>query len=185
MLFGPIYALFYSFPTSIIFGMIAQCDCFCVVMDMQTAGAVGTALLPLRLVQMLIVMALIIVFNAIFWAIMIVPLYILCLIWGSRMLYYWTCGRTKKAKVIRRRISKAYNRDERQQIQLANSQKVKDPLAKVVSMDNLDDIENGGAGKTEKDENIFQLNIPKRDDMEIDAGIHEEGETSKPATQRE
>jgi len=50
MLFGPIYAFFYTLPTSMIFGMIAQCDCFLVVMDMQTAGVVGTLLLPFRLV---------------------------------------------------------------------------------------------------------------------------------------
>jgi len=78
-----------------------------------TSTAVGCLLMPFRLVQMVIVMVLIIVFNALFWAIMIVPLYVFCIIWGSRMLCYWTCGRTKKAKVVRRRISQAYKREER------------------------------------------------------------------------
>ena len=112
MLLGTPYAVLYSLPTSMIFGMIAQCDCFCVVMDMQTAGVIGTILLPLRLIQMLLVMALIIIFNLVFWAIMIVPIYILCFIWGFRMIYYWSCGRKKKVKVTKRRISKAYNREE-------------------------------------------------------------------------
>ena len=93
ILFGPLYAVFYSLPTSLIFGMIAQCDCFCVVMDMDNAGALGYALMPFRLVQMLLVMALIIVFNAVFWAVMIVPVYIVTIVWGARMLYYWSCGR--------------------------------------------------------------------------------------------
>jgi hypothetical protein len=78
-----------------------------------TSTAVGCLLMPFRLVQMVIVMVLIIVFNALFWVIMIVPLYVFCIIWGSRMLYYWTCGRTKKVKVVRRRISQAYKREER------------------------------------------------------------------------
>ena len=34
MLIGPLYAVIYALPTSLILGMIVQCDCFLVVMDM-------------------------------------------------------------------------------------------------------------------------------------------------------
>lgn len=112
MLFGPIFAVLYSLPASMIFGMVATCDCFCIFMDMQTAGVMATILLPLRLVQMLIVMVLTFAFNVVFWALFIIPAYLLVFTWGFRMIYYWSCGRTKKPKVVRRRISKAYNREE-------------------------------------------------------------------------
>ena len=39
MLFGPIYALCVALPTSLILGMIVQCDCFLVVMDMQIVSS--------------------------------------------------------------------------------------------------------------------------------------------------
>ena len=56
-------------------------------------------------------MALVIAFNILFWAIMIVPAYVLTFAWGFRMLYYWSCGRklVTKTKVLKRRISKMYD----------------------------------------------------------------------------
>ena len=92
MLFGPVYAILYSFPISLMFGMIASFECFCCVTDLE--GTVGLLLLPLRLAQALVVMGLMVVFNVVFWAIMLVPAYVLVFSWGFRMLYYWTCGRS-------------------------------------------------------------------------------------------
>lgn len=112
-LFGPLYAIFYAFPASILFAMIASCDCFCFVLDMQTAGTIAVLLMPFRLLQMLLVVILVTIFNVLFWTLMIIPAYMLSFTWGARMLYYWTCGHKVKSRpnVQRRRISKLYDKD--------------------------------------------------------------------------
>jgi hypothetical protein len=93
ILFGPLYAILFSFPISIIFIIVASCECFCFVVDTQTAGTIGLLLLPFRLVQMLLVIAIVIIGNCLFWTVMIIPVYLLCFSWGARMIYYWTCGK--------------------------------------------------------------------------------------------
>ena len=47
-LFGPLYAILYSLPASILFSIITSCDCFCFVVE--PTGVVGLLLLPFRLV---------------------------------------------------------------------------------------------------------------------------------------
>jgi len=124
MLFGPLYAIIFSFPVSIIFSMVASCNCFCFVLDMQTAGTtIGILLLPFRLVQMLLVIAIAVIFNVLFWAIMIIPVYILCFSWGARMIYYWTCGHkvASRPRVQVRRISEIYNKKETQNASVKNN----------------------------------------------------------------
>ena len=100
MLIGPMYAILYAVPISVMFGMIASFDCFCCIMDLE--GTLGLLLLPFRLVQAVVVLGLVVIFNAVFWSVMIVPAYVLTLSWGCRMLYYWTCGRSlnRKPRVI-------------------------------------------------------------------------------------
>ena len=63
-------------------------------------------------------MGIVVILNVIFWAIMIVPIYLLVLSWGFRMLYYWSCGRkfNSRPKVMRKRVSKLYTKEERDQI---------------------------------------------------------------------
>lgn len=92
MFLGPVYAILYAVPISIMFGMIASFDCFCCIVDLQ--GRLAMLLLPFRLVQAVVVLGLVVIFNALFWAVMLVPAYALTISWGCRMLYVWSCGRS-------------------------------------------------------------------------------------------
>ena len=58
---------------------------------------------------------------------------------------------------------------------MVNSQKVKDANGKVISIDINPDIEKGS------NEQMI-LEVPKRDNIDLDGSVHEEGELSKPNT---
>ena len=118
VLFAPVYAVLFSFPASILFAVVASCDCFCFILDMRTAGLVAILLMPFRLLQMLIVVVLVALFNLLFWSLMIIPAYILCFAWGARMIYFWTFQHkvVRTPKVQKRRISKLYDKAALQNI---------------------------------------------------------------------
>ena len=62
---------------------------------------------------------------------------------------------------------------------MVNSQKAKDAVGKVIALDGADtDIEKGT-------EEQAILEIPKRDNIDLDVSVHDEGEMSKPNTERE
>jgi hypothetical protein len=62
---------------------------------------------------------------------------------------------------------------------LVNSQKAKDPVGKIIALDGPDtDIEKGT-------EEQAILAIPKRDNIDLDQSVHDEGEMSKPNSARE
>ena len=122
MFLGPIYAILYSLPLSILFPMIASFDCFCLCIDMNAWPKLALLLLPFRLLQALGIMILAIIFNVIFWSIMYLPAQLICICWGSRMLYYWTIGICKlPTKASRARISAIYNTNQRKQIKELNT----------------------------------------------------------------
>jgi hypothetical protein len=112
--FGPLYALIYSIPASVVFGIMASCDTLCCLVDTQAlSGALQLLSMPVRLLQTLIFISAVLIFNFVFWIIMIVPIYILTLSWSARMLFYWTLLHNTKAKIMRKRISALYTKEDR------------------------------------------------------------------------
>jgi hypothetical protein len=107
---GPLYALVYSFPASIIIAIMFSLDNICCIFDVETLSVPLQLLsIPIRVLQALVFTFAVLIFNVSFWLIMLIPIYLLCLCWAFRMIFYWSILDNKKAKVMRKRISALYS----------------------------------------------------------------------------